>query len=888
MKQTESLLKNGYVTGRGKLQGGLSAFAGGTAYAVHPYTSGMNIASDWENITPTLDGVTDSVSDAADEFAESLDWIEIRLEELDETIGLLNAQLENATTSAEKNSKIDEIIAKNREKMANLEAGADYYESYIDKFWNQIPEEFREATQNGAIAITDFAGEASEEVVEAIQNYRDYVQKAADLRQQKEETKTEIRDLAIQKFDNAYAAGDVKATVEDSQTEKLQNAVDYDETRGLITSDAYYVAMMENSNKKIEYLTNARQAMQKELDAAVKAGQIERGSNEWYELIDKMYQVDAQIDEATIELEEFQNAINDIYWDNFDQLINRIDSLKNETQSLIDLMDNADMVTKPEGKTYEGGTVKFWTADDVEWTDEGLASLGLYAQQMEVAEYQAKQYAEAIDDLTEDYENGLYSENEYLEKLNELKDGQYENIEAYYDAQDAIKDLNKTRVDAIKEGIEKEIEAYEELIEKQKEQLDAEKDLYDFQRTTMESQKNIADIERKLAALANDHSLSAAAKRKQLEAELAEANYELQETYYNRSIEDKQSLLDQELKDFQTEKDAEIVKWDEYLTNVETLVAESLGIVQANAAEIGQTLTDKANEYNLTVSDAILSPWQDGALAVSDYQSTFDTAMSSTTGQLDTLKNKWQEVINKMAEAGNASVTAINLENKKYTAATPTSTISPTTPTTTPKKDNSQQKADPKVGDTVKVKSSATHFSSQSNGLKMASFVPGGSYSVMQVGINGDTSQILIGKNGAVTGWVWKKDLEGYAKGTTNLEKSGIINVDELGEELLLRAKNGRLTYMEKGSGIVPADLTSNLMKWGKLDPQDMLDQSRPQIAPSKSIINTEISIDCSVGTMVNIEHCDQNTLPDVEKIVNKAFDKHIQTLNNSIRRYTR
>ena len=54
---------------------------------------------------------------------------------------------------------------------------------------------------------------------------------------------------------------------------------------------------------------------------------------------------------------------------------------------------------------------------------------------------------------------------EYLEKLNELKDAQYDSIEAYYDAQDAIKDLNEARVDEIKNGIEKQIKAYEKLID---------------------------------------------------------------------------------------------------------------------------------------------------------------------------------------------------------------------------------------------------------------------------------------------------------------------------------------------------------------------------------------------------------------------------------------
>lgn len=898
-KQSEQLLKNGYVTGRGRAYASGTAFAsGGGTFGRYEFDGNGGWAEYNVNnkkvdgsdaFSDAADSISDaagSISDAADEFEEVFDWVEVRLEEIDETLSLLEATLENAIYYTEKNSIIDSMIDVNNNKLKNLKAGYQEYADYAAKLLTEVPEKYRDAVQDGAIAIEEFVGEADEATLEAINNYREWAQKAADLKQQTQEIITTIRDLAIQKFDNAYEAGDVRATVEDSQTEKLQNAVDYDEERGLITSDAYYIAMMENSNKKIEYLTNARKAMQKELNAAVEAGQIERGSNEWYELIDQMYQIDASIDEATIELEEFQNAINDLYWENLEQLTNRLDYLKDETQSLIDLMANDDLVADPQKRKYEGGTVEYWTVDDVKWTKEGLASLGLYAQQMEIAEYTARQYAEAIDDLEKDYKAGLYSENEYIEKLEELKDAQYENIEAYYDAQDAIKDLNEARVDSIKDGIEKEIEAYEELIEKQKEQLDSEKDLYDFQKSTTEQQKNIAQIERQLAALANDHSLSAAAQRKQLEAELAEAQYELQDTYYNRSVEDKQTALDKELEDFNAEKDAEIQKWDEYLTNVEALIAESLGIVQANADEIGATLTSKAEEYNLTVSDAIMTPWKDGAFAVSDYQSTFDTAMSSTMNQLEALKNKWQEIIDKMAEAGKINVDNINKTNANYAAATKKEPEVAKKPTKPAKQEKPKEKQIT-VGGKINAGSARIYASSNGTGGGKQYFASDPIYTVLQEK-NGYLLVRYHKASSGATGWFKKSDVKAYAKGTTNLSKSGIVNIDELGEELVLRAQNGRLTYMEKGSGVIPADLTSNLMEWGKLDPTSMLEQSRPSMNVHPEIHNTEINLSMTYGDILHIDEFNGNNPEDVAKLVTKQFEKHTKDLNNALRKFTR
>lgn len=522
-KQSEELLKHGRTASRGKLRGG-DAFASGTAYAMIKDAYGFKGLKDeiravnldetvkhlentvnnavvatesalqTINATVGIDSVqtgssshtwgggnlsgdyTNQTEDASEPFEDVIDWIEVLMEEHEEVLSKLSAQLENAATWQEKNNKINEMIARNQKKLADSEAGAKYYEDYAAKYLSQIPAQYREMAQNGAIAIKDFVGDANEEVVEAIQKYRDYIQKAADLNQQAEEVLTEIRDLTIQKIDNIQSYGDAKTSIEDAQTEKLQNAVDLIEESGNIAAAAYYEAMMENSSKKIEYWKPLLESMQAELDKAVLDGTIVEGSVEWYKQLSKLYEIQAAIDGANIELEEFQNAINDIYWDNFDQLINRLGYLKDETQSLIDLMSHDDLVADPTKSKHEGGTVEYWTADDVNWTDEGLASLGLYAQQMEIAEYTAKQYAEAIKDLEADYAAGLYSESEYIEKLNELKEAQYDSIEAYYDAQDAIVELNKTRVDSIKKGIEKEVEAYEELINAKKKALDAEQD----------------------------------------------------------------------------------------------------------------------------------------------------------------------------------------------------------------------------------------------------------------------------------------------------------------------------------------------------------------------------------------------------------------------------
>lgn len=464
-KQTEQLLSQGHITGRGK------AYASGTAYAGlwSPSGGSSGGSSGSSGSSSSSSDSSDSSSDAGDEFEETLDWIEILLEEINEQIDLMSAKIENTAKLINKNNLIDDLIDIDKNKMAKLQSGITKYANYAAKLLSEVPASYRKSAQDGAIAIEEFVGEADEKTVEAIRNYREWAQKVADLKLQLQETKTEIADLAKQKFDNISDRFGQKISIFDKTIEQFEGLNDTAEAMGLPAAEAYYKQMITYSKKRQDALVEEQWRLQDVLDTSVKNGDITVYDDRWYEMVEALYEVDIAIQECVIDMEEYQNAINEIYWDNLDDLISRLEGASNEAQNLINLMDSADMVITPES---ENG----WTADQVEWTKEGIASLGLYAQQMEMTEYTAKQYEQAINKLHKDYQKGLYSESEYIEKLNELKDAQYDSIEAYYDARSAIVDLNKTRVDSIKKGIEKEIDAYEKLIEKKKEALESEKD----------------------------------------------------------------------------------------------------------------------------------------------------------------------------------------------------------------------------------------------------------------------------------------------------------------------------------------------------------------------------------------------------------------------------
>lgn len=858
-KQTQSLLKNGYVTGRGK------AYAygtSGTAYAsIHPWDTGINLGNDYSNTSGSeirnaagkLSDAAGDVSDSADEFKEVFDWIEVRLEEINEDISLKSAKLENSVGSSKQNAIIDDMIALNQKLYDNLTAGASKYYEYAEKLLAKVPEEYRKAAQDGSIAIEAFTGEAGEKTLEAIQEYRDWVQKGADATQQAEETLTEISNLAKQAIDNIVSEYENKASMPTIKVEQLEAYNSLIETTSGYESAKIYEAMIKENNKHIQILEQQRNKMQSELNAQVDAGRIKKYSQAWYDAVNDIAAVDTEIIELTTDTEGYQDSINELHWEHFDSLISRFKAISDEAENLIDILSSEDLVDKDTG----------------EWTDEGITSLGLYAQQMEVAEMQAAKYREEIDYLNKNWKKLGYTEKEYVEKLEELKSGQYDSIKAYNDTKKAIKDLTSERIDAIKEGIDKEIEAYEELINKKKEELDAEKDLYDFQKGVADQQKEISDIERKLAALSADNSASARAKRAQLEADLAKAREELQETYYDRSIEDQQNALDKELENFQEEKEKEKEGWDEYLENTEQIVADSLETVQTNTEIVYQTLQSMGQEYSLSIAEAITSPWEDGEVAIQNYSEQFKLSMSSTVEELQKLATEYKKVTSEIEGVGQEAVTTVAGNASRYT-----NDSSSTTSKTTTQTSNTST-------------SSASRTYTVQNGDSLWSIAQSqlGNGSRWQEIYNLNKDQI---SNPNVISKGQKLRLPQYAKGTKGVIENQLAWIDELGEELVLRPQNGRLSFMEKGTSVIPADLTENLMAWGELDPSVMLERNRPEIKLHPEVHNTEVNISMDIAEVVHVDRVDHDTMPDLTKAVEKQLDKYMKNLNNQIRRYVR
>ena len=854
-KQTEELFKHGYVTGRGK------AIADGTAHVTGTALASGSYGGRFKNYTRGHASGKYKNQGGEDTFEETIDWFEYLLEEINEQLDLMNAKLENAVGISAKNSLISQMLTVNRNQISTLTEGVKMYTDYAAALLKNVPEKYREMVQNGAVDITDFIGQANEETVDAIKKYREWAEKIEETKQKIEEVTKAISDLRVQALEMISTEYENEIGLITTVNDRIKDTIDLLEEQGERVSANYYTEMIANAEKQLKKLQEQRAAMQAEFDDAVNSGDVKKYSEDWYDMLNSIYDVDSAIIECTQNIEEFDNAILELHWDNFEKIVDALDNISDEAEQVRSVIKDSEI------------------ADELgNWTKLGITALGMASQEMEKARYRADLYGEQIKELDKQFAAGKYSQDEYRERLQELKDAQWDSIEAYESAKDAIVALNRTRIEAVKTGIEKEISAYEELINKKKESLNADKDAHDWANTLKERTDAIDKIQRQIDAMSGDSSAAAVAQRKKLEEELINAKEELNNTYYDRDIEQQQKALDDSLEAYRKDKEDRMEELDKYLEEEDQVIKDAYALILANTENVAAGLQEISERYNISISENVTAPWESGMTALGIYETELDYATSSYVDMLERVR---KELIDIQVQADKTAASLIkgiknDVNNTQNNTFSTQSTAKKST-SVAPSLAN---------GATVTVKKSATNFARDGgNGTKMQSWVPGSSFTVYQTA--GD--QVLLGIPGkGYTGWVRKQDLVGYAKGTTGVKNNQLAWVDENGlEELVMHANGGKLEYLTKGSKVIPNDLTNNIMKWGEIDPTVILDRNRPSIG-APHMIENQMQIDMNIGTVVNIEHADRDSIPDIQNAVKNQLDSYMKALNGKMKGYTR
>ena len=378
---------------------------------------------------------------------------------------------------------------------------------------------------------------------------------------------------------------------------------------GVDVPDEVYQKLIEiEKEKRANYvadLTSARQDF-----AKIEAAGFTAADEEWQDAYTQITDLEKKIQDSDIAMAQWNQTIREAEFEKFDRFIGRLDDINNELQRFYDLFSREDVAT-----------------EDGEWTEEGIASLGILYHQMELAEQKAEEYRKKIEELNNTYAKGEMSEQEYYEQLQELKDGQWDAIEATEDLRDAIVDLEEARIDMISEGIEKEISAYAELIEMKKNELQAERDLYSFRKNIQDQSKEIGELERRISSLSGSDAASDIAERRRLEAQLRDAQRARDDTYYEHSMDARSQALDDENQSFEETKNRFVETLRETLEDIETLINEKITEVLMNADNVLNTIDGTAAEKGVTLTDSLRMPWIQASEKATDFKNNVTTEL---------------------------------------------------------------------------------------------------------------------------------------------------------------------------------------------------------------------------------------------------------------------
>lgn len=756
-KQTESLLKNGYVAGRASaLVGGTAMVTGGISVnnANNSSNSGGNSTENYGKSSDSKKSSSNSSKSTnnAENELKAFDWIEIAIERIEQVIDRLKATA-TSTYKALKTklgAAADEISMVNQEIAMQQQAFNRYMQEANSV---GLSEGLKEKVRTGSIQISEY----DEDTQKLIKSYSDWYEKAIECSDAIDDLHESLASLYEDNFDNIQDDFDSRLGLIEHSANQYDTGIELLETKGYLESLDYYIALQDVEKQRIAMLNKELAGLTQAFSDAMNSGEIEKYSESWFEMQDSINGVKEEIAEANVELAEYAKTMREIEWGYFDYTQERISQLAQEADFLIDLLSNSDLHT-----------------DKGQLTDEGIATMGLHGQNYNVYMSQASMYAEELAEINAQLANDPYN-TELIERREELLALQQESIIAAEDEKQAI-------VSLVEEGIALELESLQELIDAYNDSLDSAKNLYEYEKKISQQTQNIGNLKKQLSAYENDLSQETRAKVQKLTVELAEANEELEQTEYDKMVSDTREILDSLYIEYEAILNTR-------LDSAESLIGDMITAVNDNSGLINETLITTANDVGYTMTTNMQNIWNGatGALdgTISKYGDDFSTKFTAVQSVLNSIQANTAAMVAASDEEAQETVDNTNPETTPSAPTTPPSTTPSTQPTTptTPEKTIT-------IGGKINAKGAKIYDYAGDNTPENQYFRNDPIYTVLD-----EKSGYLKVRHhklsSGVTGWFKKSDVKAYKTGGL-VDYTGLAKVDGTPgkPELMLNAED--------------------------------------------------------------------------------------------------
>lgn len=626
---------------------------------------------------------------------------------------------------------------------------------------------------------------------------------------------TQRAEIASQKFSNISTEYDNKRHQYDQTATELNNKMSILEERGNGASATWYSRLAKNEESSKDNLIQKRTDLVKELNNAVKNGDVAYKSEKWYEMRSQIDDVTNSIDEATKSLAEYNNQIMQIHWDRIDEQANKVQNLIDENNFIIDELSRRDLTSDDTGGL----------------TSEGNAVAGLHISNYEAYKKNAETYYAEIESINKKLANDPYNQ--------KLIDQKEKLVKSYQDCVKGAEDEKWATIDLMESGYDALKNHISDLIDKFNDLLDSEKDAYDYANNISEKTKTLSDLRKQLVAISGDTSEETRAKAQELNQSLKDAEKDLKDTQYDKLISSTKDMLS----DFQTDLDDSI---QDVIKNLDDNFSQLINNIDSHWNN--ETITSLMEKIQYVATDSFNNVSADGKISestgnvVSDIQSFMERAWAkydhdAETTQQDKIDEATKEKVknnilnNSNSGSSSGSSTDVKIDANKLISRidNPTNKISPAYNNTTTNTNStapvgkvlstSQKKW---VNDFLKknivvAKQDVSKYGNLNKVLYRnwgKKILPTSKWTELAKKIG--FSNFSSATNSAFYQTLHRSGIKGFKKGSDGIPYDMIANLGENGTELQYDISKGVLKSVGQGDMVFTAEQAKTLMEFAK------------------------------------------------------------------------
>lgn len=415
-------------------------------------------------------------------YVEKLfDWIEVRLERLQNITDDWMRRASEAIGYIAKNSSLDSAL---KSVGTQIDETAKAYYTYMKEAdaiakKAKLSADIIQKIQNGTIALGSYDSKTQDK----IKYYQDWYDKAMDLKGALADLQEQQKDIAAEKLDNILNHYQMRIDRLNAVIDHNSALIDLKGATGIQITESDYADSIEATESIIQELQNSRKALNEEFAAMLEAGYIVEGSEQWYEYKSELDELDVSIIETQQSLQELIDTSESLKLNNLQYAAKNLEAIASAISKEMDLREaqGEKASANDYDKLIHNGMAQIENLREQNAEllkqQEGLDTLSEKYQEIQEQiesnknaildlQISQEQWNDAVLDLhIQDIED-------YKEELSKIND----NFRRQRDLQQAIEDLERARtqrmVRTYREGVGFVYEANQDAIRSAQENLD--------------------------------------------------------------------------------------------------------------------------------------------------------------------------------------------------------------------------------------------------------------------------------------------------------------------------------------------------------------------------------------------------------------------------------